>query len=122
MVIVAAAADFRTVSGRVAPETAMRDQLAMYLAESQGAGRESWLKALDTIEQLDPTSVVSGYKRDGDPDSPEDIARTRRYIMDFSAARKEAKDVNALYEAMVSRYPDRVNRGVLCNSAKAAMA
>jgi glyoxylase-like metal-dependent hydrolase (beta-lactamase superfamily II) len=108
--------------GLVVAGDAVYGKVHMYLAESKGAGRESWLKALDTIEQLDPASVVSGHKRDGDPDSPEDIERTRRYIRDFSTATQEAKDFNELYETMIALYPDRVNRGVLWNSAKGAMA
>lgn len=94
----------------------------LYLAESQGTGRENWLAALDTIEKLAPATVVSGHKRDGDPDSPDDIARTRRYIEDFDAAAKKADGYQDLYDAMVERYPDRLNRGVLWNSAKSVMA
>jgi glyoxylase-like metal-dependent hydrolase (beta-lactamase superfamily II) len=108
--------------GLVVAGDAVYGEVHMYLAESKGAGLDSWLKALDTIERLDPASVVSGHKRDGDPDSPEDIARTRRYMRDFSAAREQARDFNELYATMLRLYPDRVNRGVLWNSAKGAMA
>jgi hypothetical protein len=94
----------------------------LYLAESKGAGRDQWLDALDTIERLGPTAVVSGHKRDGDPDSPDDIARTRGYIQQFDAAAGRAEGYRDLYEAMVTAYPGRLNRGVLWNSAKAVMA
>jgi hypothetical protein len=66
--------------------------------------------------------VVAGHKRDGDPDSPKDIGRTRRYIEDFVAAADRAEDHHDIYEAMVALYPRRLNRGVLWNSAKAAMS
>ncbi|MFI6080389.1 MBL fold metallo-hydrolase [Streptomyces sp. NPDC051217] len=108
--------------GLVVAGDAVYGQVHMYIAESKAAARESWLKALDVIEELSPKAVVSGHKRDGDPDSPEDITRTRRYIHDFSAAAEKAKDFSELYETMVGLYPDRVNRGVLWNSAKGAMA
>jgi glyoxylase-like metal-dependent hydrolase (beta-lactamase superfamily II) len=94
----------------------------LYLAESTGRGREHWLEALDTLEALAPTVVVSGHKRDGDPDSPEQIGRTRRYIRDFAAAAEKATSHTDLYDAMVALYPERLNRGVLWNSAKAVMA
>jgi hypothetical protein len=65
---------------------------------------------------------VAGHKRDGDPDSPDDIARTRRYIQQFGAAAEKADGCLDPYEAMVALYPDRINRGVLWNSAKAVKA
>jgi hypothetical protein len=69
-----------------------------------------------------PTAVVAGRKRDGDPDDPKDIDKTRRYIEDFAAAADKADGYQALYDAMVALYPDRANRGVLWNSAKAVMS
>ncbi len=51
--------------------------------------------------------------------TPEDIGRTRRYIEDFSAAVKGADSHADLYDTMVALYPDRLNRGVLWNSARA---
>jgi hypothetical protein len=67
-------------------------------------------------------AVVSGHKRDGDPDDPNQIAATRRYINDFAAAAEKAGSHTDLYDAMVALYPDRVNRGVLWNSARAVMS
>jgi len=94
----------------------------LYLGEAKGSGIRDWLAALDTVAKVDPVAVVAGHKRDGDADSPDDIGRTRRYIEDFTAAARDAGDFAGLYEAMLARYPDRVNRGVLWNSAKSFMA
>ncbi|MFJ7073672.1 MBL fold metallo-hydrolase [Streptomyces sp. NPDC098781] len=94
----------------------------LYLGEAKGNGTRDWLDALDVVAETRPTAVVSGHKRDGDPDSPDDIDRTRRYIEDFTAAAETAQDHTDLYETMLRRYPDRVNRGVLWNSAKAALS
>ncbi|ETK38059.1 MBL fold metallo-hydrolase [Microbispora sp. ATCC PTA-5024] len=108
--------------GLVVAGDAVYGDVHLYLAESKGNGRKEWLGALDAIESLRPAAVVSGHKRDGDPDSPEDIGRTRRYIEDFTAAAEKAGSHTDLYEAMVALYPDRRNRGVLWNSAKSVMS
>jgi glyoxylase-like metal-dependent hydrolase (beta-lactamase superfamily II) len=107
--------------GLVVAGDAVYGDVHLYLAESKGTGRGDWLAALETIEKLAPAAVVSGHKRDGDPDSPEDIARTRRYIEDFGTAAQKAAGYQDLYDAMVARYPDRLNRGVLWNSCKSVM-
>ncbi len=92
-----------------------------YLVEGKGSGAREWLAALDTIEKLQPNVVVAGHKRDGDADSPEDIPRTCHYIEDFTVAAEKVDSFTDLYEAMVTLYPERVNRGVLWNSAKSFM-
>jgi len=109
-------------TGLVVAGDAVYGDVHLYLAESGGSGRAQWLGALDTLERLAPTAVVAGHKRDGDPDSPGDIARTRRYIQQFDAAAATAGGHPELYDAMIALYPDRLNRGVLWNSAKAVMA
>jgi glyoxylase-like metal-dependent hydrolase (beta-lactamase superfamily II) len=105
--------------GLVVAGDAVYGDVHLYLAEAKGTGIQDWLDALDVIEALGAVRVVSGHKRHGDPDSPDDIGRTRRYIEDFAGAAKKAHNSSDLYESMVALYPDRVNRGVLWNSAKA---
>jgi glyoxylase-like metal-dependent hydrolase (beta-lactamase superfamily II) len=94
----------------------------LYLGEAKGGGTVEWLSALDTIENFQPSAVVAGHKRDGDADSPDNIGRTRRYIEEFTIAAENARSHTDLYEAMVALYPNRVNRGVLWNSAKSFMS
>jgi len=108
--------------GLVVAGDAVYGDVHLYLAEAKGSGTREWLGALDTIEQLSPSAVVAGHKRDGDADSPENIGKTRRYIEDFIAAAEKARSFTDLYEAMVARYPGRVNRGVLWNSAKSFLS
>lgn len=93
----------------------------LYMGESKGGAWRDWLNALDVVEGLRPRAVVSGHKRDGDEDSPDDIARTRRYIEDFVGAADKATGFTDLYETMLELYPDRENRGVLWNSVKTVM-
>jgi len=38
---------------------------------------------LDTMESLQPRSVIAGHKRVGNDDSPRIIEETRKYIRDF---------------------------------------
>jgi glyoxylase-like metal-dependent hydrolase (beta-lactamase superfamily II) len=108
--------------GLVVAGDAVYAEVHMYLAEAKGAGGQQWLDAIDAIEKLQPQAVVAGHKRDGDPDDPAQIGRTRRYIEDFTAAAERADGFSDLYEAMVALYPNRVNRGVLWNSAKSFLS
>lgn len=109
-------------TGLVVAGDAVYGDVHLYLGEAKGNGVRDWLAALDTIEKLQPSAVIAGHKRDGDADSPENIGRTRRYIQDFTAAAENAGTFADLYEAMVELYPNRVNRGVLWNSAKSFMS
>jgi hypothetical protein len=77
------------------------------------------LAALDTIGSLQPSAVIAGHKRDGADDSPGNIEETRRYLQDFDAAAQRADNAQDLYQAMIERYPDRINRAVVWNSAHA---
>jgi glyoxylase-like metal-dependent hydrolase (beta-lactamase superfamily II) len=109
-------------TGLVVAGDAVYGDVHLYLSESKGSGRQLWLDALDTIDGLQPTAVVAGHKRDGDPDSPDDVDRTRRYINDFAAAAEEATSYTDLYERMLALHPNRVNRAMLWSSAKAVMS
>ncbi len=109
-------------TGLVVAGDAVYGDVNLYLAEAKGNGTQEWLAALDTIEKLTPTTVVAGHKVDGDPDTPENIGLTRRYIEDFTAAAETADSYTDLYYAMVASYPHRVNRAVIWHSAKAFLS
>lgn len=108
--------------GLVVAGDAVYGDVHLYLGEAKGSGTRDWLAALETIDGLQPRAVVAGHKRDGDADSPENIGKTRRYIEDFTAAAHKAGRFTELYDAMVALYPNRVNRGVLWNSAKSFLS
>jgi glyoxylase-like metal-dependent hydrolase (beta-lactamase superfamily II) len=109
-------------TGLLVAGDAVYGDVHLYLAESQGHGKQDWLAALDVLAALRPTAVVSGHKRESDPDDPQDIDRTRRYIEDFTTAADKATDHADLYQMMVDLYPNRVNRGVLWNSARSVLS
>ena len=103
----------------VAGDAAYND-VHLYLAESDAAGRRSWLAALDTIEKLSPRAVVAGHKRAARADNPTILEETRQYIRDFEALAARTATALELYTEMTARYPDRFNRGALWGSVRAA--
>jgi glyoxylase-like metal-dependent hydrolase (beta-lactamase superfamily II) len=105
--------------GLVAAGDGVYNGVHLYLAESGNGGVAGWLGALDTIDSLQPSTVIAGHKPDGAADSPDNIEKTRRYLQDFEAAVERTDDARGLYEAMIERYPDRINRAVVWNSAHA---
>jgi glyoxylase-like metal-dependent hydrolase (beta-lactamase superfamily II) len=94
----------------------------LYLVESVGGGIDTWLAGLDVIEALRPTAVVAGHRSADASDDPRYIDETRRYLRAFAAAATRTGTALELYNAVIGEYPDRLNRGVLWNSAKAVKA
>ncbi len=92
----------------------------LYLADCGSEGRRSWLRALDTIEQLHPRAVVAGHKDPSASDGPEIIGETRGYIRDFEAGIAATSTTLDLYRYMKERYSHRINPGVLWESARVA--
>ncbi|KAL4768224.1 beta-lactamase-like protein [Aspergillus nidulans var. acristatus] len=54
--------------------------------------RKEWLRALDTIEALDPHTVIAGHKRAGTADGLLNVCKTRQYILDFEDAVDKASN------------------------------
>jgi hypothetical protein len=103
----------------VAGDVAYND-VHIHLGESTADSRKEWVTALDMIESLKPRAVVAGHKRPGRPDTSNIIGETKQYIRDFDRIGATAQTAKELYEQMLAIYPDRVNPGVLWNSARAA--
>ena len=99
---------------------AVYNDVHLYLAEAANGGIQRWLAALDTIDSLEPSTVIAGHKPQGAEDYPDNVAQTRRYLQDFDGAAQRAESAQDLYEAMIERYPDRINRAVVWHSAHAA--
>lgn len=105
--------------GLVVAGDAVYDDVHLYLAESVAGGIDAWLAALDVIEGLRPTAVVSGHRPAGATDDPRYVDETRRYLRTFAAAAARTDSALELYNAVLDHYPERLNRGVLWNSARA---
>lgn len=106
--------------GLVVAGDAAYNNVHLYLADSDSQGRRSWLRALDTIERLNPRAVVAGHKDPSAGDGPEIVAETRGYIRDFEAGIAATSTAVELYRYMRERYPRRINPGALWASARAA--
>ena len=91
------------------------------LVESnQNQKRDEWLSALDKMESLKARTVVAGHKnRKNDDDGPRVIGQTRQYILDFQELATKTTTAKELYDQMLSRYPEWLNRGALWTSISA---
>src|SRR5216684_4227639 len=90
------------------------------LESNQNQKRDEWLSALEKMESFKPRTVVAGHKNmKNDDDGPRVIGQTRQYILDFQELATKTKTTKELYDQMLSRYPEWLNRGALWSSATA---
>jgi glyoxylase-like metal-dependent hydrolase (beta-lactamase superfamily II) len=90
------------------------------LESNQNQKREEWPAALDKMQSLNPRIVVAGHKNPkNDDDGPRVIGQTRQYILDFQKLAEETTSPKELYDQMLARYPDWLNRGALWSSVTA---
>ena len=89
-----------------------------YLTESGGvSGIDEWLAALDTAEDLKPTTVIAGHKDPRTFDTPLQIRATRRYLSDARRLLESAESAEVFYKAMLRLHPNRLNPGALWGAA-----
>jgi len=90
------------------------------LESNQNQKRDEWLVALDKMQSLKPRIVVAGHKNPkNDDDAPRVIGQTRKYILDFQELAEKNTTAKELYDQMLARYPEWLNRGALWSSATA---
>jgi len=78
------------------------------------------ISALDKMESLKPRIVVAGHKNmKNDNDGPRVLRQTRQYIVDFQELAGNTATAKELYDQMLTRYPEWLNRGALWSSATA---
>ncbi|MGB8407822.1 MAG: MBL fold metallo-hydrolase [Mycobacterium sp.] len=105
-------------TGLVVAGDAVYNGVHLYLAESGGvAGIDTWLAALDTLEALNPSSVIAGHKNPELPDDVSQIGATRSYLTDARRLVESAASAVEFNAAMLALYPDRLNPGALWGSA-----
>jgi len=87
---------------------------------NQNQKRDEWISALDKMESLKPRIVVAGHKNmKNDNDGPRVLRQTRQYIVDFQELAGNTATAEELYDQMLTRYPEWLNRGALWSSATA---
>ena len=99
--------------GLVVSGDAVYNNTHPYLAECDDKSRAEWVRALDTIEALNPRWVVAGHGVLDPDSSPQHIDATRRYLRDFDAAVASTSTARELYEKILLLHPNRVNPGSL---------
>jgi len=105
--------------GLVVAGDAAYNDVHLYLAESDHQGRREWTAALDTIESLDPRTVIAGHQRAGRHDGPEIIEETRQYIRNLDRIAETTTSARELYDQVLALHPDRINPNVVWMSAQA---
>lgn len=91
-----------------------------FLREAQGDGINAWQRAIDTVEGLRPRFIVAGHKNKAfNDDAGRAIDETRAYLT--ASVETLAEQTNALdfFNAMLERFPDRMNAGALWGGAVA---
>ncbi|MDQ0497289.1 MBL fold metallo-hydrolase [Paenibacillus brasilensis] len=108
--------------GLVVAGDAVYNDIHPLLSETNEQTRLDWLAALDRIEALKPTAVIAGHKKPENDDSPDNIGKTRQYIMDFIRLNEVTTTAEDLFNRMMEIYPNRANPGSLWGASNAAKA
>lgn len=92
------------------------------LLEIGDHGLDSWLKALDVIDELNPQAVVAGHKDPNRADDPKTVDETRQYLLDAKRLLDEKPTARAFFDAMIELHPNRLNQGPVWYGALGLLA
>lgn len=91
-----------------------------FLREAMGDGLSLWRKAIGIVEALEPRYVVAGHKNEKlDDDAARTIAETRHYLDVAEDLLEQHDSAIGFFNAMLERFPDRLNPGALWGGAVA---
>jgi hypothetical protein len=93
-----------------------------YLLESAGGGIDAWLKAIDTVAELRPSTVIAGHKNRDLADDPAILEQTRQYLLDARRLLADKPSPREFYDQMLELYPDRLNPGPVWYGALGLLA
>ena len=68
--------------------------------------RSAWIKRLDEMKALQPTTFVPGHMTANTPLSPSVIDYTRAYLVKFEQAMTASKDSAQVIETIKTAYPN----------------
>jgi glyoxylase-like metal-dependent hydrolase (beta-lactamase superfamily II) len=77
-----------------------------WTAETDGEGRKAWLKTLQELAALGPTTVVAGHKDPKAADDKSGIELTQAYLGAFDAAVASSKAADEAEAKIVAKYPN----------------
>jgi glyoxylase-like metal-dependent hydrolase (beta-lactamase superfamily II) len=97
------------------------NDMHVYTAETDSKARGRWLNSLKTIRELHPSIVVPGHSKAGAPlDGSTAVEFTEGYLLAFEKELTEARDPDALINAMKKRFSSAelllaLERGAMAN-------
>ncbi|GAA1964521.1 MBL fold metallo-hydrolase [Microbacterium deminutum] len=94
----------------------------MMFFEADEPGRDAWIESIDKIVALNPKIVVAGHKSVGAADAPDNLAKSRQYIRDFSTVARRGGSVEDLVNGMLELHGERDQNHTLWISARAEVA
>jgi glyoxylase-like metal-dependent hydrolase (beta-lactamase superfamily II) len=77
-----------------------------WTAETNAEGRAAWLRTLDEIAALRPTTVIAGHKDPKAKDDLSGIEQTRAYLKAFDEVVAAAKGADEVESKMKAKYPN----------------
>jgi glyoxylase-like metal-dependent hydrolase (beta-lactamase superfamily II) len=93
----------------------------VWTAETKPDSRKEWLKTLDEVAALAPTTVIAGHKDPKFKDEPAALTATKDYLRFFDEAAAGAKTSAELQSKVKGRFPDLMMDIVLQLGADAAI-
>ncbi len=98
------------------------NNMHVFLADTQTPeSRQKWYKTLDTIEKLQPETVIAGHMLGDKPMTLDAVNFTRNYIKDFEVAAEASSNSGELIAKMKTSYPTLGGDSILGLSAKVIM-
>ena len=76
-----------------------------WTAETNAEARKAWLKTLDEVAALGPTTVVAGHKEPARKDDAAGIDETRGYLKAFDEVLAASKSADEVETKMKAKYP-----------------
>ncbi|MBV8760321.1 MAG: MBL fold metallo-hydrolase [Deltaproteobacteria bacterium] len=93
-----------------------------WTANTKPEQRKAWIKTLDDIAALHPTTVIAGHKDPKLDNSPAGIKQTRDYLEAFDAAVASSHSSAEVQQKLKAKYPDLQLDVILQLGADAAYA
>lgn len=91
-----------------------------FLVEAGRGGLDAWRRAIGIVEDLKPRRIVAGHKNKGlDDDATRSIHETRQYLDTAAELLLQHDSALGFFNAMLERFPERLNPGALWGGAVA---